>query len=178
MTSIVDQLQALLFVTEGPVSETRLAEALGVTEGQAIQALEVLEARLESQGPLQVVRLAEGFQLATKPAFGPIVERFLKPAPRKITKACLEVLAVIAYRQPMTLAEVEAVRGVQCDHGVRTLMEKGLINEVGRKACPGRPILYATTQEFLHQFGLHSLRDLPSLPGELVQLPLEMAEAS
>jgi len=161
--NVVDSVEALLFVAEAPAGVDQLALALGLTEGQIAQALEVLEARLEERGSLCVVKLAGGYQLSTKPEYAEEVGRFLKPQSGKLSKSLMEVLAIVAYRQPITLAEMEQVRGVQSDYSVRALVERRLLTEVGRKHTPGRPVLYGTTDEFLHQFKLNSLKELPPL---------------
>lgn len=164
--SLTDQLEALLFVADQPASTKSLSAALQVTEGQVEQALEILEARLEERGSLCLAKLAGGFQLCTKPEFAPIVATFLKPQRQRLSKSLLEVLAIVAYKQPITMAEIEEVRGVQSDYSVRALVDRRLIQDVGRKKVPGRPMLYGTTPEFLHQFKLDSLRQLPNLEVE------------
>jgi segregation and condensation protein B len=161
--SLPDQLEALLFVADQPAPVRTLAVALQVTEGQVEQALEILEARLEERGSLRLVKLAGGYQLATKPEFGNLIATFLKPQRQRLSKSLLEVLAIVAYKQPITMAEIESVRGVQSDYSVRALVERRLLQDVGRKSVPGRPVLYGTTQDFLHQFKLNSLEDLPEL---------------
>ena len=161
--SLPDQIEALLFVADEPASLKVLAAALQVTEGQVEQGLEVLEARLEERGSLRLVQLAGGFQLGTKPEYAPLVANFLKPQRQRLSKSLMEVLAIVAYNQPMTMAEIEQVRGVQSDYSVRALVERRLIQDVGRKPVPGRPVLYGTTQEFLHQFKLNDLKDLPPI---------------
>lgn len=110
-----------------------------------------------------MVRIAGGYQLCTKPEFAEIVARFLQPQKHKLSRSLMEVLAIVAYQQPVTSAEIDAVRGVQSDYGLRTLVEKRLVCEVGRKSAPGRPVLYGTTQQFLHTFNLNSLTELPEL---------------
>jgi segregation and condensation protein B len=92
-----------------------------------------------------------------------VVARYLQPQPSKLSRAALETVAIIAYRQPITLPEIEAIRGVQSDGVIRTLLQRGLIQEVGRKQTAGRPVLYGTTPQFLHYFGLNSLEELPEL---------------
>jgi segregation and condensation protein B len=154
---------ALLFVADSPATPEALASALAWTEGQVEAALETLEARLEREGPLQLVRLAGGYQLSTKPEFAETISAFLQPARQRLSRSLMEVLAIVAYRQPITMAEVDAVRGVQSDYAVRSLLERRLIGEVGRKSMPGRPILYGTTAQFLHQFNLDDLSELPEL---------------
>jgi segregation and condensation protein B len=155
-----------LFVADQPANSRLLAAALQVTEGQVEQAMEVLEARCEERGSLRVAKLAGGYQLCTKPEFATAIANFLKPQRQRLSKSLLEVLAIVAYRQPMTLAEIEAVRGVQSDYSVRALVERRLVRDVGRKKVPGRPVLYGTTQEFLHQFKLDSLKGLPPVDGD------------
>ena len=160
---IVDFLQALLFVSDAPATLESLARSLNVTEGQIEQALEVLCDKLSSSGPIELVRLAGGYQLATKPEFSEAVASYLKPQRQKLSRSLMEVLAIVAYRQPITMNEIDAIRGVQSDYSVRALAERRLIRELGRKKAPGRPLLFGTTQQFLHQFKLDSLDDLPEL---------------
>ncbi|HJP82129.1 MAG TPA: SMC-Scp complex subunit ScpB [Fimbriimonadaceae bacterium] len=169
--SLPDQLEALLFVADQPASIRTLATTLQITEGQVEQGLEVLEARLEDHGSLRLVQLAGGYQLATKPEYAGIIAQFLKPQRSRLSKSLLEVLAIVAYRQPLTLAEIEQVRGVQSDYSVRALVERRLLQDVGRKPVPGRPLLYGTTQEFLHQFKLNDLKDLPGLDLNRAETP-------
>lgn len=159
--SLPDQLEALLFVADQPAPIKSLSQALQVTEGQVEQGLEILERRLEERGSLRVVKLAGGYQLATKPEYAQLIAAFLKPQGNRLSKSLLEVLAIVAYKQPLTMAEIEQVRGVQSDYSVRALVERRLIQDMGRKAVPGRPVLYGTTAEFLHQFKLNDLAQLP-----------------
>jgi segregation and condensation protein B len=167
---IVDSVMALLFVADAPVQSEVLARSLSVTEGQVEQAVEVLQERLETGGPLQVARLAGGWQLCTKPMFAETIAAFLKPQRQRLGRSLMEVLAVVAYRQPLTLAEIDAARGVQSDYSVRQLVERRLLQEVGRKQAPGRPLLYGTTQQFLHQFNLNDISELPKLATELTDV--------
>ncbi|HZH98880.1 MAG TPA: SMC-Scp complex subunit ScpB [Fimbriimonadaceae bacterium] len=164
--NIVDSILALLFVADAPVQPSALARTLEVTEGQVEQALEVLQERLKDSGPLQVLQIAEGWQLGTKAEHAESIARFLKPQRQKLGRSLMEVLAIVAYRQPITSAEIDAIRGVQSDYGLRGLLERRLIHEVGRKQTPGRPLLYGTTQQFLHQFGLKNLDQLPPLEAD------------
>ncbi|HLK16922.1 MAG TPA: SMC-Scp complex subunit ScpB [Fimbriimonadaceae bacterium] len=170
-TSPVDSILALLFVADAPAKTEALATALGYTEGQVEQALEMLEERLDREGPLKLVRLAGGFQLATKPPYAEAIGAFLQPQRGKLGRSLMEVLAIVAYRQPITMAEIDAVRGVQSDYSVRALVERRLVDDVGRKPVPGRPVLYGTTQQFLHQFNMNDLSELPQLQDPL---PLEL----
>jgi segregation and condensation protein B len=161
--SLPDQIEALLFVADQPATSKALAQALQVTEGQVEQGIEILESRLEERGSLRLTKLAGGYQLCTKPEFATLIATFLKPQRQRLSKSLLEVLAVVAYQQPITMAEIEQVRGVQSDYSVRALVERRLIQEVGRKPVPGRPVLYGTTQEFLHQFKINDLKELPTI---------------
>ena len=167
--SLVDQLEALLFVSEAPAKLNDLARVLHVAEGQCEQGLEVLAERLESSGALKLVRIAGGYQLATKSDFSELVGAFMKPQKQRLSRSIMEVLAIVAYKQPITAAEIEIIRGVQSDYGLRVLQERNLICEVGRKQTPGRPMLFGTTQQFLHQFNLEGLSQLPQL--EIDALP-------
>jgi len=166
--STVHALEALLFVADAPVSLTTLSESLGVPEGVIEQGLEVLGARLSQSGAIQLVRIAGGYQLCTKPEFAETVSRFLRPQKQRLGKSLLEVLAIVAYRQPITTAEIDHVRGVQSDYSLRALLERRLVREVGRKSTPGRPVLYGTTQQFLHLFGLNELSELPDIGTEML----------
>ncbi|MEN3002246.1 MAG: SMC-Scp complex subunit ScpB [Armatimonadota bacterium] len=161
-----DILHALLFVADAPLTLDTLSEAVGEPPEAVERALQTLEAELAAQGPVQLVRLAGGYQLATKPEYAPYITRLLNPPPKRLSRAALEVLAIVAYEQPVTQAQIDALRGVDSSHTVRQLLAKGLIQEVGRKDAPGKPILYGTTQQFLHYFGLNSLEELPELPKE------------
>ena len=160
---MVDLIEAMLFVSDAPVPLKDLASACDASPKDAAEALDELRARMDRMGGLRLIELAGGFQICTKEEFAEPIARFLKPGKRRLGKSALEALAIIAYRQPMTLAEVDAVRGVQSDYALRTLVEKGLVEEVGRRQSPGRPILYGTTRDFLHQFHLASLADLPPM---------------
>ncbi len=159
--SIVDQVEALLFVSDEPVSAAVLASSLGVAEGQVEQALEILEAHLESRGAVRLTKIAGGYQLCTKPEHAVMVANFLKPQRQRLSRSLMEVLAIVAYRQPVTLVDIETVRGVQSDYSVKALQERRLLEEVGRRQAPGRPVLYGTTDQFLHQFNMVDLSELP-----------------
>lgn len=174
--NVVESVEALLFVAEAPATIEQMATALGLTEGQVAQALEVLEAKLDEKGPLRVVKLAGGFQLCTKPEHAEAIARFLKPQGNRLSRSLMEVLAIVAYKQPITMAELEQVRGVQSDYSVRSLVERRLIAEVGRKQTPGRPVLYGTTDEFLHQFKLATIEDLPALDADGPSHPTSLFE--
>ena len=157
------RVESLLFVADAPVSIGRLAEALWATAGQVEHALAELENIYTERG-LRLQRAGNRVQLITAPEAAPFVERFLGLEVRtRLSRAALETLAIIAYRQPITRPEIEAVRGVNSDSVLRTLLSVGLIEGVGRAPTVGRPILYATTFEFLQHFGLQGLDELPPL---------------
>ncbi len=173
-----DGVEALLFVADEPATIENLSAALGLTSGQTEQALEVLESRLGEHGPLHLVKLAGGYQLATKPEYAQVVANFLKPQRQRLGRSLMEVLAIVAYRQPLTIAEIDQIRGVQSDYSVRALLDRRLLQEVGRKHSPGRPVLYGTSQQFLHQFKMNDLSELPPLGSDepqqrLLELPTE-----
>jgi segregation and condensation protein B len=159
-------LEAYLFVAAEPVRPAETAKLLGGDAADVEESLEDLtNAYARRGGGLHIVRLAGGYQMATRPALSNDLARMLAAPGGKarLSKPALETLAVVAYQQPVTQAEIEAVRGVNVDGVLKTLTERGLILEAGRRAVPGRPILYATTPDFLHHFGLNSLEDLPPL---------------
>ena len=156
---------SLLFVADGPVPVARLAEALEVTPREVEAALTTLgEAYATAHRGLSLQRFRDKVQLTTAPAAASAVERFLGlAATAPLSRAALETLAIVAYQQPVTRPQIESVRGVNSDSVLKTLLSKGLIEEVGRTEGPGRPVLYATTPEFLQYFGLSALTDLPPL---------------
>jgi len=159
-------LEALLLVASEPLTPRRAAGILGLTEAQARAYLRHLaDIYRERDGGLLVVEVGGGFRLVTRPEFNDYVVR-LEPArgPQPLSRAALETLAIIAYRQPVSRVEIEAVRGVRCEAVLGTLIDRGLVEEAGRAQGPGRPFLYATTRLFLEQFGLSDLSDLPPLP--------------
>lgn len=155
-------LEALLFVADSPTPLAQLADVADVPLPEAQAALDNLRASLEGTS-LQIVEIAGGLQLCTRDAYAEVIGNFLKPQRQKLSRSLMEVLAIVAYRQPTTLAEIDGVRGVQSDYGLRALLERRLLQEVGRKDAPGRPVLYGTTQQFLHQFNLNDLHQLPHL---------------
>lgn len=156
-------IESLLFVADEPLSAEQLADALQVPPAQAEEALRALDEVLQGRG-LRLEWLGDRVQMVTAPEAAPYVERLLGLGERRrLSPAALETLAIIAYRQPVSRATIEAVRGVNCDGVLRTLLAAGLIEEVGRAPTVGRPILYGTTFAFLQHFGLRALSDLPPL---------------
>ena len=148
----------------GAEDELSLNEFRRATEAEIAAALEQLKIEyIQEHRAFQIIEKAEGWQLATDPAFAPWVRQlFPGPKPARLTAPALETLSIIAYRQPITRADVEAVRGVNIDGVLQTLMERGLVKIAGRAEIPGRPLLYETTQFFLDHFGLRTLDELPN----------------
>jgi segregation and condensation protein B len=157
-------IEALLFVAEGPVSVEDLAKALESDIESVVPALQRLAESCAERG-VRVVRAGTRAQLVTSPAASAAIERYLGvSAAGKLSAAAMETLAIIAYRQPITRAQIDATRGVNSDGVLRTLLAKALIASVGRMEQAGRPLLYGTTFEFMQYFGIQSLAELPTLP--------------
>jgi segregation and condensation protein B len=164
---LVALVESLLFVADEAVTVARLAQALEVKPDEIEAALAVLQRDCAERG-VRLQRGAGRVQLVSAPEAAPCIERFLGlELSSRLSPAALESLAIVAYQQPVTRAQVEAVRGVNSDSVLRTLIGKGLVEEVGRLDTVGRPILYGTTFDFLRFFGLESLDDLPSLKLDL-----------
>ena len=156
-------IEALLFVADEPTSVERLAQVLMTDEATVEGALALLQEQTASRG-LRLQRKGQRVQWVTAPEAAGVIERFLGlDLSSRLSPAALETLAIVAYRQPATRADVDAVRGVNSDSVLRSLVTKGLIEEVGRLEQAGRPILYGVTFEFLQHFGLTALTDLPPL---------------
>lgn len=170
---LVPLIEGLLFAAGAPVPIARLVEALdGPDRATVTDALELLGDRLERDGRgLRLVRVAGGYQLRTLAEHGPWIRRLLGGKPPRLSRAMLETLAIVAYRQPCTRPEIEAIRGVDVDAVMSTLLERRMVRILGRKEAPGRPILYGTTREFLEVFSLPDLDALPPLRelGELAE---------
>jgi len=162
-TELMKKLEALLFVANTPISLETLAQASGAHESEIESGLNALTELFQRERGVMIMKIAGGYQVCTKPENAEMVARFLKPQRGKLTRSQLEVLAIIAYRQPVTSAEIDAIRGVQSDYGLRALLDRRLVQETGRKQTPGRPMLYGTTQQFLHQFGIDQVNELPEL---------------
>jgi segregation and condensation protein B len=159
-------LETLLFVSHEPVTLDRLTAVLGgVDKSDVRQALENLKSTYEKrERGLQISEVAGGFQLSTRPEYAPWIKMLGKTkASAKLSRSALESLAIIAYKQPIVRAEIEAIRGVETSGVLRTLLERKLVRIVGRKDVPGRPIMYGTTKFFLQHFGLRDLAELPPL---------------
>ena len=160
------RIEAILFVAGDAVRRKDLAAALQISEKQLDQTLDGMrdEYDFEQRGFL-IKRFGDMVQLATRPLYAEDVVRLLQPVQKQsLSQAAMETLAVVAYKQPVTRAEVEQIRGVKCDYSLQSLINKGLIREAGRKDTIGRPILFCTTDEFLSHFGLEGLEGLPPMP--------------
>ena len=172
-------IEALLFSAQKPLSIREMTAAIKdagaedelsrnefaeIKQAEVAAALQQLKGEyIQQQRAFQIIEKAEGWQLATDPAFAGWVRQLFPAAkPARLTAPALETLAIIAYRQPITRADVEAVRGVNIDGVLQTLMERGLVKIAGRAEVPGRPLLYETTQFFLDHFGLRDLDELPN----------------
>jgi segregation and condensation protein B len=158
-------LEALLFVSDEPLATAVLSQALEVDRRTVDELCDRLAEELEERGAGVVLRnVAGGWRLFTHPDTAPAVERFvLSSRQARLTKAALETLAIVAYKQPVTRHQVSSIRGVNSDGVLRALQDKRLIEEAGREETPGRPLLYATAPAFLERLGLPSLASLPSL---------------
>ncbi len=159
-------LETLLFITDAPLPVSRIAQLCEIKNKERIEsALQELRKGYDEEGrTLQVMQVAGGWQLATRPEYGLWVRKlYHNKMTVRLTQAALETLCIIAYKQPLTRAEIEAIRGVEVIGPIETLTQRKLITVVGRRETIGRPILYGTTSEFLRQFGLNSLDDLPKL---------------
>ncbi len=161
------QIEGLLFVAVESVAPSQLAEALDVGVSSVDVALNELESQLKTRG-LRLQRHSGRVQLTTAPELAEPIEQFLGlEATSRLSRAALETLAIIAYQQPITHPQIDAIRGVNSDSMLKSLLNKGLIYEAGRTDGPGRPILYVTSPAFLQHLGLNSIAELP---------PLELAE--
>ena len=156
-------IEAILYVSGDPVELSALSESFLLTNMELESALAALEDRLIDTGSgLKLNRSGGTAWLSIRPDCAPAVEKFLQPAKKQaLSQAVMETLSIIAYRQPVTKPEIEAVRGVKCDYSIQSLLNKGFIEEAGRKEALGRPMLYKTTDLFLSHLGIESLSQLP-----------------
>ena len=169
MERLAQHIESLIFSTDQPVTleeiKSCLEEVLEVsfTEEELLEAIGQLKERYEQEDyAFSINEIAEGYQFLTKPAFHNTVGAYLRQTTRKrLSRAALETLSIIAYKQPVTKSEMERIRGVSCDYSIQKLLEKELVAIVGRDEGPGRPLLYGTSDKFMDYFGLKSLRDLP-----------------
>ena len=168
-------LESLLFVAEEPLSVQQFKAILETEASDAIRsALDELDEEYSRRGGgFELRQIAGGYQFRTRSEYSEWVKKLLKPSPARLSRAALETLAIIAYKQPIIRADVEHIRGVDCGGVLRMLLEKKLIRVMGRKDIPGRPMIYGTTRQFLEVFNLKDLRDLPS-PKEIEALGAEI----
>ena len=178
------RLESLFFASPGPVTIDQLATALEVGPAAVKSALSNLEAQYADRG-LRIQYHQGRAQMTSAPEYAPEIERLLQlDSQAHLSRAALEVLAIVTYRQPITRPEIDSIRGVNSDSSIKTLHRYGLIEEIGRTSGPGRPILYGTSSEFLQHFGISSLDQLPEIEGESqpqaggASLPKESGEQS
>ncbi|MBQ9865950.1 MAG: SMC-Scp complex subunit ScpB [Lachnospiraceae bacterium] len=172
-------IEAILFATGNSVKLERLADVLGLSEEEVHAAIAVLKERYEgADRGICLTELEDAVQLGTK---GEYYEYLIKLAksPKRMTLSdtVIETLSIIAYKQPVTRAEIERIRGVSCDHAINRLLEYELVEEVGRLDAPGKPLLFGTTEQFLRSFGVRSIQDLPVMSPEMMQDFKAQAEA-
>lgn len=174
MDDLKNIVESLLFVAEEPLTVEQIKQVLSLPDTKMIrQTLNELMADYEGrQGAFTLYEVAGGYQFRSRPEYVPWIRRLLQPKPSRLSKAALETLAIIAYKQPMIRSDVEHLRGVDCGGVLRMLLERKLIRVLGRKEIPGRPLIYATTKQFLQVFDLKNLKDLPS-PKEIEALGIE-----
>jgi segregation and condensation protein B len=166
---ITDVIEALLFASDRPVPLKKLAQIVNLPPREVLAELDILREEKERIGALQIIEVAGGWQIVTKPQFGTHIAKLREEKRQRLSRAAFEVLAIVAYRQPATRGDIESLRGVDCAGPLQFLLEKKLLAFAGRKDAPGRPWLYATTPHFLDHFGLRDVADLPSL-SELAEL--------
>lgn len=187
MKQLEAAIEAILFAVGDAVEVDKLAGALGQDVPATKKLIQNMMLRYQDEDRgIQIIELENAYQLCTKKSLYDYLIRITKqPAKAALTEVALETLSIIAYKQPVTKAEIEKIRGVKCDHAVNKLIEYNLVKELGRLDAPGRPILFGTTEEFLRNFGVHSLDELPSVSAvkmedfkaeaeEEVQLKLEI----
>lgn len=171
MTQPIDVLEALLFASEAPVEAERIQEVLDLPNaGQARELVRVLTERLDAQGrALQIIEVGGGYRLVTRPEVAPWLVKLARSRTRsRLSRSSLETLAIIAYRQPASRPDIDAIRGVNSEAVLDNLLDRRMVRIAGRKDAPGRPFLYETTRDFLVAFGLRDLADLPKVEGDLV----------
>lgn len=169
-------IETLLFITDEPLSSSRIAKICEVDDEKMItEIIEELKHTYDIEGrALSITKVAGGWQMTTRPQYSPWVKKLYSTRlVTRLSNAALEVLGIIAYRQPITKAEIEAIRGVDSSGPIETLIERKLITSIGRKETIGRPIMYGTTDEFLKHFGLNSLQDLPNIESFIDEKTIE-----
>lgn len=161
-TTHLARIEALLFVASGPATASQIGEALSLPVKDVESSLSELQKMYENRHGIAIQSHGGRYQLTTAPKFAEDIEKFLGiESTAKLSRAGIETMAIIAYKQPITRPGIDSIRGVSSDGVIKSLLSKGLIQEVGRAEGPGRPILFSTTVEFLQHFGLNSLEQLP-----------------
>ena len=169
MEKLAQHIEALIFATDTPISMEQIKECLQTTfettftDEDVVGAFDEVKQRFDrEESAIEVVEISGGFQFMTKGAYHGVIATWLKQTTNKrLSRSALETLAIIAYKQPVTKSEAEAIRGVSCDYSLQKLLEKELVSIVGRSDGPGRPLLYGTSAKFMDYFGLRDLQDLP-----------------
>lgn len=172
--SIKSAFEAMMFTWGEPLSIKTAAEVLNISEKEAMECMENLKEEYEENARgIRIRKVNKGFQFVTAEENAEYIERLCTPVKRrKLSQSALEVLAIVAYKQPVTRGEIEAVRGIKCERVLESLAAKNLVEEKGRSQGIGRPILYGTTDEFLKYFGFETLKELPTIEG-IVEIPEE-----
>ncbi|MCP4199375.1 MAG: SMC-Scp complex subunit ScpB [Proteobacteria bacterium] len=159
---LISRLESLIFVSPTPITVRRLARILSIDGKKVRELIGLIDDHYENRG-IVVQEVSGGFQFRSHPDNAAVIRHVFKLKPLRISRAAMETLSIVAYRQPLTRSEVESIRGVDCGGTLKYLFEKGLVRVIGRKEEPGRPIIYATSKEFLELFSLKALSDLPAL---------------
>jgi segregation and condensation protein B len=177
MEDIKNIVESLLFVSEDPLTIGSIKNVLEIEDPKEVRnaLIELTEDYEKRNGAFLLHEVAGGFQIRTRPEYNQWVKRLIQPKASRLSKAALETLAIIAYKQPIIRSDVEHIRGVDCGGVIRILLERKLIRVLGRKEIPGRPLIYGTTKQFLEVFDLKNLRDLPT-PKEIEELRASLAE--
>ena len=163
-------VEAILFTMGEAVAVSQIATAIGHDEETTKKIIYGLQNKLaEEKRGVQIIELDQSFQMCTKMEYYPYLTKLVnQPKRHTLTDVMLETLSIIAYKQPITKQEIEAIRGVKCDHAVNKLIEYNLVTEIGRLDAPGRPLLFGTTEEFLRKFGVKSIDDLPEINSDKI----------
>ncbi|MBW1840698.1 MAG: SMC-Scp complex subunit ScpB [Deltaproteobacteria bacterium] len=179
MDDLKNIIESLLFVAEAPLTVDRIKNVITVADTREIRkALSALSAEYNTRkGGFFLREVAGGYQFRSRPEYMEWIKRLLNPNPPRISKAALETLAIIAYKQPALRSDVEQIRGVDCGGVLRALLERRLIRILGRKELPGRPLIYGTTKQFLEVFDLKDLKELPT-PKEIEALAESLSETT
>lgn len=161
-------IEAMLFVSNEPLSVKDIADIIERDQQDILILLKEIKADCEKENRgFFLAEVAGGYLYATRPEYAPYIEKLVRPRLSSLSQAAMETLVIIAYKQPVTRSEIDEIRGVKSDSSLNTLIERGLVEEVGRKEAPGRPILFGTTSSFLKYFGLKTLEELPKIQDNL-----------